>query len=66
MTLHGTHRGSTMPLLAGREPTGRPIAWRYLHLWRVVDGLVVEHWAYRDDLGLLAQLGPTNGPSTTP
>lgn len=55
-----------MPLLAGREPTGRPIAWRYLHLWRVVDGLVVEHWAYRDDLGLLAQLGPTNGPSTTP
>jgi predicted ester cyclase len=66
MTLHGTHRGSTMPLLAGREPTGRPIAWRYLHLWRVVDGLVVEHWAYRDDLGLLAQLEATNGPSTTP
>jgi predicted ester cyclase len=62
MTVHGTHRGSTMPLLAGREPTGRPVAWRYIHLWRVVDGLVVEHWACRDDLGFLAQLEPTSGP----
>lgn len=60
MTIHGTHRGSTMPLLAGREPTGRPVAWRYMHLWRIVDGLVVEHWACRDDLQLLAQLEPTN------
>jgi lactoylglutathione lyase len=55
-TLHGTHRASTMPLLAGMEPSGRPAAWTFIHIWRVVDGLVVEHWACRDDLGLLQQL----------
>lgn len=65
MTVHGVHSGSTMPLLADREPTGRPVAWRYIHIWRVVDGLVVEHWACRDDMGLLAQLEPTHGQSVT-
>ncbi|MDQ3898225.1 MAG: ester cyclase, partial [Actinomycetota bacterium] len=26
-------------------------------IWRVEDGKLVEHWACRDDLGLLHQLG---------
>lgn len=56
MTIHGTHRGSTMPLLADRKPTSRPVSWTFMHLWRVVDGLIVEHWACRDDLNLLAQI----------
>lgn len=56
VTLHGTHRGSSMPLLAGRPVTHRPVSWRFMHLWRVVDGLIVEHWACRDDLGLLTQI----------
>lgn len=57
MTLHGTHRGSTMPLLTGVPVTGRTVRWTFMHLWRVEEGLVVEHWACRDDVGLLAQLG---------
>ena len=56
LTLHGTHRESTMPLLAGVPPSGRPVAWRFMHVWRVADGLIVEHWACRDDMGLLEQL----------
>ena len=56
LTLHGTHRGSTMPLLAGTPASGRPTAWEFIHIWRVVDGLVVEHWACRDDMGLLEQV----------
>ena len=56
LTLHGTHRGSTMPLLAGADVSGRPTAWTFIHIWRVSDGLIVEHWACRDDMGLLAQL----------
>ena len=56
MTLHGTHRESTMPLLAGVPPSGRPVAWRFIHIWRVADGMVVEHWACRDDMGLLEQV----------
>ena len=57
MTIHGRHQASTMPLLAGTEVTDAPAAWTYIHIWRVVDGIVVEHWAVRDDLGLLRQLG---------
>ena len=56
ITLHGTHRGSTMPLLADTPVSGRPMAWTFIHLWRVVDGMIVEHWACRDDMGLVAQL----------
>ena len=56
VTLHGTHRASSMPLLAGTPATGRPAAWTFIHIWRVADGLIVEHWACRDDLGLLEQL----------
>ena len=56
LTLHGTHRNSTMPLLAHTVVSGRPTAWTFIHLWRVADGLIVEHWACRDDMGLLHQL----------
>jgi predicted ester cyclase len=57
MTMRGRHQASTMPLLAGTEVTGAPVAWTYIHIWRVVDGIVVEHWACRDDVGLLRQVG---------
>ena len=56
LTLHGTHRASTMPLLADVPVSGRPCAWRFIHLWRVADGMIVEHWACRDDMGLREQL----------
>jgi predicted ester cyclase len=56
LTLHGTHRASTMPLLAAATVSGRPTAWTFIHIWRVADGVIVEHWACRDDMGLLEQL----------
>jgi predicted ester cyclase len=56
LTLHGTHRGSTMPLLAGLPPSGSPTTWTFIHIWRVADGMIVEHWACRDDMGLLEQV----------
>jgi lactoylglutathione lyase len=56
VTLHGTHRASTMPLLTGTAVAGRPAAWTFIHVWRVADGRIVEHWACRDDMGLLEQL----------
>jgi predicted ester cyclase len=56
LTLHGTHRASTMPLLAEATVSGRPTAWTFIHIWRVADGIIVEHWACRDDMGLLDQL----------
>lgn len=27
------------------------------HMWRLDDGKIVEHWAVRDDLGMMQQLG---------
>ena len=55
-----------MPLLAGVDATGTDVTWTYVHIWRVVDGRVVEHWACRDDVGLLRQVGAwppsTQGP----
>jgi predicted ester cyclase len=57
LTMHGRHVASTMPLLAGLPPTGNAIAWDFIHIWRVADGSIVEHWACRDDVGLLAQVG---------
>ena len=57
LTLHGRHVASTMPLLAGLPPAGTAVTWDFIHIWRVVDGSIVEHWACRDDVGLLAQVG---------
>ena len=56
LTVHGTHRASTMPLLAGAPVSGKPTVWTFIHIWRVRDGMIVEHWACRDDMGLLEQL----------
>ena len=57
LTMQGRHVASTMPLLTGLPPTGREVAWDFIHIWRVADGLIAEHWACRDDVGLLAQVG---------
>ena len=56
LTVRGSHRASTMPLLADTSVSGRPAAWTFIHIWRVADGKIVEHWACRDDMGLLEQL----------
>ncbi len=56
-TLHGRHVASTMPLLSGVPVSGARISWTFLHLFRVADGRIAEHWACRDDVGLLRQVG---------
>lgn len=57
MTMGGVHHGSTMPLLTGIEISGAPVSWTYIHIWRTDGEHIVEHWACRDDVGLLAQVG---------
>jgi ketosteroid isomerase-like protein len=39
------------------EPTGRKYAVQHMHLFRIVDGKITEHWANRDDLGAAKQIG---------
>ncbi|MEP7331657.1 MAG: ester cyclase [Terracoccus sp.] len=64
LDLVGTHTASTSPLLSGVPATGKALVWTFMHLFRVSDGVIAEHWACRDDLGLLVQLGsfPTTSP----
>lgn len=38
-------------------PTGRTFSVRQAHFQRLRDGLVVEHWAVRDDQGMALQAG---------
>lgn len=38
-------------------PKGKPIAVELVHIFRIRAGKVVEHWAVRDDLALMKQLG---------
>jgi predicted ester cyclase len=57
MTMFGVHHNSTMPLLAGIGSSEVPVSWTYIHIWRTDGERIVEHWACRDDVGLLAQLG---------
>ncbi|WP_405057417.1 ester cyclase [Kribbella sp. NBC_01505] len=50
------HVGNGFPQLAGREPSGRVIVAEAVHLFRVIDGRLAEHWAVRDDLGVQRQI----------
>jgi predicted ester cyclase len=52
-TCRGTHEGDLWGIL----PTGERFAAQQAHWFRVVDGKVEEHWAVRDDLGMMRQLG---------
>ena len=43
---------------------GRSYTVKHVHIYRVADGKIREHWAVRDDLGLLRQLGALSEPVT--
>jgi predicted ester cyclase len=50
---HGTHQGEFF----GIPPTGRQVTVPNMHICRVEQGTIVEHWGNGDDLGMLQQLG---------
>lgn len=43
-------------------PTGAPYSVQAIHIFRIADGKIAEHWAVRDDLELLTQLGAVTPP----
>ena len=50
-------RASAEGELEGIAPTGKRVVAQQSHWFRVVDGKLAEHWAVRDDLSMLQQLG---------
>ena len=53
LTHHGRHTGDLM----GIPPTGREVAYDYVHFLRFRDGKAIEQWSVRDDMTLMRQLG---------
>ena len=41
----------------GKPPTGKRFESGAIHLYRIENGKLAEHWAKRDDLGMARQLG---------
>jgi predicted ester cyclase len=44
---------------------GKTYSVKHIHIFRLKDGLITDHWAARDDLGLLLQLGGIEVPRAT-
>jgi predicted ester cyclase len=42
---------------AGMPVTGREFSVEHTHIVRILDARIVEHWASRDDCGMMRQLG---------
>ena len=51
-TYRATFRGEFM----GLQPTGLPVVMHSIDIWRVVDGMAVEHWDQLDGQAFFAQL----------
>ena len=52
-TMRGTHQGGFF----GIPPTGKRVEMTGVHIMRIADGRIIEHWGSNDDLGLMRQLG---------
>ena len=48
----GTHQGELM----GITPTGKQVKFSVVHIDRVLDGKVVDHWGQADVFGMMQQL----------
>ena len=59
LTHHGRHTGDLM----GMPPTGRTVAYDYVHILRYREGKAVEHWGLHDHLQLMRQLGVRPEPA---
>ena len=54
----GTMKGDFM----GMKATGTSATWEAIHVARLRDGKIVEHWSVQDNLGMLQQLGLAPAP----
>lgn len=57
VSVRGTQTGPLAFAHAPLPPTGRTVQTEAIHVMRIADGRIVEHWAGRDDIGMLRQLG---------
>lgn len=61
VSYRGTHQGAFM----GMAPTGKQITVMGIHIFRVANGKLVEHWGLTDRIAALRQLGVVPPPGQT-
>jgi predicted ester cyclase len=66
VVVRATHHGRQTGDLMGIPPTGREVAYEYVHFVRFRDGKAIEHWGVRDDMTLMRQLGVVPSPPSRP
>ena len=42
-------------------PTGKQFSVEHIHIYRIADGRIAEHWVVRDDLAMMQQIGALSG-----
>jgi steroid delta-isomerase-like uncharacterized protein len=47
----------------GVPPNGERLRWTEIHMLRIANGQITEHWTNFDQLGILVQLGAVPGPA---
>jgi predicted ester cyclase len=62
LTVSGTMKGDFL----GMPATGTRATWTEIHIGRVANGQLVEHWGLVDQLGMLVQLGVIPAPGQVP
>jgi predicted ester cyclase len=50
----------------GMPATNKQATWTEIHIGRVVNGRLTEHWGVVDQLGMLIQLGVIQSPARVP
>lgn len=58
LSAKGTQKGE----FQGLPATGKLATWSEIHVARIANGKVVEHWGITDQLGMLQQLGLVPDP----
>ncbi|MBV9753014.1 MAG: ester cyclase [Hyphomicrobiales bacterium] len=53
LTMRGTHTGEFL----GISPSGRPVEYTSIELYRITDGLIAEEWICSDMATLMRQIG---------
>ena len=61
-----TARGTMTADFAGMAATNKPATWTEIHIGKVVNGRVTEHWGVIDQLSMLVQLGVIQNPTRVP
>jgi len=62
LTASGTMKGE----FGGMPATGKHATWTEIHIGRVVNGRLTEHWGVIDQLSMLIQLGVIESPVRVP